>query len=343
MNKPLIFDQNFTELSDLLNSWGEPGYRAKQIWQGIYDNYWANENEFTNLPVYLRGRLFHQYSFRHLNPIRTLNSTDGKTQKTLFHLPDDCPIETVRMHYEKRHTLCISPQSGCAMGCLFCATGQMGFYRNLSSGEIIEQVLYYARSLKMLNERVTNIVFMGMGEPFHNYENVMEAIDRMNDPRGMNLGARRFTISTVGFIPGIQRLAEERRQVNLSISLHAADNELRSSLLPINKKYPIETLLTAIDEYTTVTKRRVTIEWALIQGINDTADQAYKLASILKARLVHVNVIPLNPTDGYKGQATDRQRSLEFKAILEGSGIPCTVRLRRGIDIQAGCGQLASK
>jgi 23S rRNA (adenine2503-C2)-methyltransferase len=343
MPKQLIYDLDFTDLSKILESWGEASYRVNQIWQGIYHHYWVNETDFSTLSIHLRQKLFNFFSFSHLEPIEVLNSTDGETQKTLFHLPDKSPVETVRMRYEKRRTLCISTQSGCAMGCVFCATGQMGFYRNLSSGEIVEQVLYFARLLRKRNERVTNIVLMGMGEPFHNYENVMAAIDRLNDPRGMNLGARRFTISTVGLVPGIKRLAEENRQVNLAVSLHATDNELRSSLLPVNKKYPIEILIAALREYTAQTRRRVTIEWALIQGKNDLPEQAHKLAALLDGILVHVNVIPLNPTAGYSGLATTNKQSLAFKAILESHSIPCTVRLRRGIDIQAGCGQLASK
>ncbi len=343
MQIPLIYDLNYLELGKILNSWGEPTYRTDQIWSGIYQQFWENEDEFSTLPKSLRGKLFDHFSFRHLEPITTSNSIDGETQKTLFQLPDDHPVETVRMRYEKRRTLCVSTQSGCAMGCVFCATGQMGFYRNLSSGEIIEQVLYYARSLNKLDQQVTNIVFMGMGEPMHNYNNVIAAIDCLKDSRGMKLGARRFTISTVGLVPGIMRLSKDRRQENLALSLHAADNALRTSLLPINKKYPIEMLMSALHEYTSISRRRVTIEWALIRGENDTPEQAYQLASLLKGLLVHVNVIPLNPTQGFRREATTRKKSLEFKTILERNGIPCTVRLRRGIDIQAGCGQLAAR
>ena len=343
MQKPILFDLDFSELNEILNSWGEPSYRAEQIWHGIYKSFWVDEEDFTNIPIHLRRRVFDHFSFQPLKPIQVLNSTDGETQKIQFLLSDDYPVETVRMRYEKRRTLCVSTQSGCAIGCKFCATGQMGFNRNLSSGEIIEQVLHFARIFKMNNERVTNVVFMGMGEPFQNYENLKVAIDRMNHRRGMNLGVRRFTISTVGLVPGIKRLADERSQVNLAISLHAADDELRSSLLPINKNYPIETLFSSIKEYTSVTGRRVTLEWALIRGINDTSEQARKLADLAHGMLVHVNVIPLNPTEGYEGQTTTRQRSLAFKNILERHGISCTIRLRRGIDINAGCGQLASR
>jgi 23S rRNA (adenine2503-C2)-methyltransferase len=245
------------------------------------------------------------------------------------------------MRYKERNTLCISTQSGCAMGCVFCATGQMGFRRNLSSGEIVEQVVYYARQLAQSRQVVTNIVLMGMGEPFHNYESCMTAIDRMNHPDGLNLGARRFTISTVGLVPMIKRFANEHRQVNLAISLHATDNETRERLLPINRKYPLEDLLKACHEYIEKTHRRITFEWALIQDVNDSAEQARQLGRLLNGLLCHVNVIPLNPTRGYTGMATTQARAKEFQKELERFGIPCTIRTRRGIDIQAGCGQLA--
>jgi 23S rRNA (adenine2503-C2)-methyltransferase len=223
----------------------------------------------------------------------------------------------------------------------------MGFQRNLTGGEIIEQVLFYARQLKKQDDQVTNIVLMGMGEPFHNYEATFQAVDRLNHPDGFNFGARRFTISTVGLVPAIRRFTTERRQVNLAVSLHAADDELRSSLIPINRKYPLDILMDACEEYIGVTNRRITFEWALIRGVNDSLEQAQKLASRLKsflrsgAALCHVNIIPLNPTHRYTGQATSRHQALAFQAELERAGIPCTIRVRRGIDIQAGCGQLA--
>jgi len=341
--KPHIFDLDLPELIDILTSWGEQGYRARQIWQGLYQNLWEEPEAFTNLSKGLRGRLAEAFEFSHLKPITDLKSSDGETQKILFHLPDGLPIETVRMRYQKRRTLCISTQSGCAMGCTFCATGQMGFLRNLSSGEIVEQVIYFARRLKERGERVTNIVIMGMGEPFHNYDATMQAIRRLNHPEGMNLGARRFTISTVGLIPQIRQLAAEDLQVNLAISLHAADDELRAKTMPVNRKYPITELMEAVREYARTTKRRVTFEWALINQVNDTPEQAAKLADLLGGMLAHVNLIPLNPTRGYEGQASTHERAIRFQEILQDRGVPCTIRLRRGIDIQAGCGQLASQ
>ena len=279
--------------------------------------------------------------FSHLALETVLDSSDGETRKSLFRLPDNQPIEAVLMRYKQRRTLCISTQAGCAMGCVFCATGQMGFRRNLTSGEIVEQVIYYARLLMEKGERVTNVVVMGMGEPFHNYNATLEAVDCLNDPQGFNLGARHFTISTVGLVPAIRRFAAEHRQVNLAVSLHAADDILRASMLPVDRKYPIDQVLAAVRDYVEQTHRRITFEWALIYNVNDTPEQAVKLANLLKGLLCHVNVIPLNPTSKFEGKATTRERALAFQAVLEQHGIPCTIRLRRGLDIQAGCGQLA--
>ena len=251
-------------------------------------------------------------------------------------------IETVLMRYKKRRTLCISTQAGCALGCVFCATGQMGFRRNLSSGEIVEQVIIFERSLMEIGESLTNIVVMGMGEPFHNYQNTMAAVGRLNHPDGLNIGARRFTVSTVGLVPQILRFAREQKQVNLAVSLHAADDELRSSMLPINSRYPLEELLDACRKYVDLTHRRITFEWALINDVNDSVEQAMKLAGLLKGLLCHVNIIPLNPTQGYSGSGTSRERARNFQSALKAKGIPCTIRVRRGIEIQAGCGQLVT-
>jgi len=341
--QPYIYDLSLSELTLLLKSWGEPGYRAKQIWQGLYQNLWHSPDEFTMLSLKLRGQLAEKISFQHLEPVTTIRSTDGETEKTLFELPNGHKIETVRMLYDRRRTLCISTQSGCAMGCTFCATGQMGFQYNLSSGEIVEQVLYYARKLSQVDEVVTNIVIMGMGEPFHNYHPTLDAIRRLNHPEGMKMGARRFTISTVGLVPAIKRFTDEDLQVNLAISLHAADDELRSSMMPINKKYPIADLMAATRSYAHATRRRVSFEWALIHNVNDTHEQAVLLAKLLKGMLAHVNLIPLNPTQGFEGEASTETTARNFQAELKRNGISCSIRTRRGIDIQAGCGQLASE
>ena len=351
----LIYDLDLPALTELLKSWDEPVYRVKQIWQGLYQHLYDSPEQFTNLSKSLRERMTSEFIFSPFKVRTYLDSSDGFTRKTLFELPDGNLIEAVLMRYgdpaddhtlnikrsTSRRTLCISTQAGCAMGCVFCATGQMGFKRNLSSGEIVAQIMYYAQMLKKTNEAVNNIVFMGMGEPFHNYGNVMAAIDRLNDPDGFKFGARRFTISTVGLVPQIRRFADEGRQVNLAISLHAATNAERLAIMPVNKKYNIEEVIEACEYYIAQTHRRVTFEWALISGLNDTPEVARQLAARLKGMLCHVNAIPLNPTKGYDGAATDRQRAAIFKETLEQAGIGCTIRMRRGVDIQAGCGQLA--
>jgi 23S rRNA (adenine2503-C2)-methyltransferase len=338
----LIYDCSLSELHEKFKAWDEPGYRADQVWDGLYRQLWDNADAFSTLSKSLREKLGSNFSFSSLSPKLTLDSRDGETHKTLFSLPDGNAIEAVLMKYTRRRTLCISTQAGCAMGCVFCATGQMGFRRNLSSGEIIEQVLYYARILLAENDRPTNIVLMGMGEPFHNYDASLEAIDRLNDPKGFQFGARRFTVSTVGLIPAIRRFTQENRQVNLAISLHSVDDAVRSEMLPVNQSYPVADLLDACRDYVNHTGRRITFEWALIRDINDSLAEATALANRLQGLRCHVNVIPLNPTQGYPGKASPRKRAAAFKDMLEQNGISCTVRVRRGIDIHAGCGQLAT-
>ena len=341
--KQLIYDLDLDTLTHTIKSWGEPSYRGRQIWQGLYKNLWATPDQFTNLSLKLRKKLNEKFIFSNIQSSLTLNSSDSKTQKSLLHLPDTQAIEAVLMLYSRRRTVCISTQVGCGMGCVFCATGQMGFRRNLSSGEIVEQVLYFSRRLQPLGEKITNVVFMGMGEPFHNYDETFKAISLLNHPDGFNLGSRRFTISTVGLIPEIRRFTSEHRQVNLAVSLHTVNDELRSSMLPINKKYPVNELLNACRDYVENTNRRITFEWALIHNVNDSVSDARQLANRVNDILCHVNVIPLNPTGQYSGQATTRERAEKFKKELERYGISCTIRLRRGNDIQAGCGQLAVK
>lgn len=340
---PLVCDLELGDFREILVDWGEPPYRATQIWHGLYKSLWADAQHFTNLPAKLREKLGDQLRFTGMTPDKVLISNDKETTKTLLKMPDGLAIEAVLMRYARRRTLCISTQAGCAMGCVFCATGQMGFQRHLSSGEIVEQVLYYARILQSQGQQVTNIVIMGMGEPFHNYEATMKAIDRLNHPEGFNFGARRFTISTVGLVPMIHRFASEQRQVNLAVSLHAVDDDLRSQLLPVNRRYPVGELLQACRDYVNHTHRRITFEWALIQDVNDSEEQAFNLAQHIKDLLCHVNIIPLNPTQRYPGQATTQARAQAFQAVLERHKIPCSIRVRRGIDIQAGCGQLANK
>lgn len=341
-SKPLIYDLTLDELKNLLNAWGEKKFRAAQIWQGLYQQFWQSPDEFTTLSKSLKAKLAEELRFSNLEPVRELSSKDGSTTKTLFRLPDGPAIEVVLMRYDQRRTLCISTQVGCAMNCSFCATGQMGFTRHLTSGEIVEQVIFYARILAAQDEKVTNVVIMGMGEPFHNYEATIKAIDILNDHDGFNFGERRFTISTVGLVPMIEKFAAQKRQVNLAISLHATNDNLRSSMMPINQKHPINELIQACRHYVSQTHRRITFEWALIEGVNDSVQEAHVLANLLRGLICHVNIIPLNPTKNFEGLGSSKKQAVRFQEELEKNGIPCTIRLRRGIEIAAGCGQLAS-
>ncbi len=344
-----IFDLSCADLEQRLKEWGQPAYRARQIWAWLYQKPAASFDAMSELPQDLRRRLAATFTFSRLSPVNEQTSADGHTRKLLFGLPDGAQIETVLMAYEKRATVCVSTQAGCGMGCLFCATGQSGLQRNLTSGEIVEQVVYFSRTLHVprstlhVPRSTFNVVFMGMGEPFANYDNFIRAARRLNDPAGFNLGARRMTVSTVGLIPGIEKLAGEDMQINLAISLHAATDELRNRLVPINQRYPLGALMTAVRDYIKRTHRRVSFEWALIENVNDTPEQARALAALLKGMLCHVNLIPLNPTAGFPGAASSRARLEAFRAILEQAHIPNTLRLRRGIDIQAGCGQLRQR
>jgi 23S rRNA (adenine2503-C2)-methyltransferase len=334
-----ILDLDLPGLEQVMAAWDQPSYRARQIWQAIYQRGIVDAEQATDLPFEVRRRLHDTFEFRGFNEVARRTSTDGHTTKWLLSdRTGGATVEAVLMTYDRRRTACISTQAGCAMGCTFCATGQMGFLRNLTSGEIVEQVLRLGRE-----QPLTNIVFMGMGEPFHNYQASLAAVDRLTDPMGMRFGARRITISTVGIVPMIRRFAEERRQVNLAVSLHAATDEVRDRLVPINRRYPLAALMEACREYIESTHRRLTIEWALIQDINDGPDQAVALVERLRGMLCHVNLIPLNPTAGYRGAAPDSRRAEAFRARLKSSGVACTLRVRRGIDIQAGCGQLATE
>lgn len=338
-----LFDLDRKEFSDLFLKWDLPSYRVDQVWNGLYKNYWSNPSEFSNIPKDLIHRLDEVFEPPIRRTIQSLSSVDGATTKLLFELSDKMVVETVLMRYDRRRTLCVSTQVGCAMGCSFCATGQMGFKRNLTSGEMIAQILFFERELREKGEKLTNIVYMGMGEPLHNYTNTLNSIDRLNQADGWNFGARRFTLSTSGIVPKIKQLADEKRQVNLAISLHSTVDAERSKIMPVNRSYPLNELIESCNYYLNKTHRRITFEWALIRGINDTEEEANRLAKLLSGLLCHVNAIPLNPTAGYNGEATSPERAEKFKKILESNGIPCTIRVRRGIDIQAGCGQLASK
>ena len=363
MYKTSLYDLTRDQLARQLSDWGEPAFLARQVWNWIYDRLALNIDEMSDLSKSLRAKLNEHFTLGRLSNAAEKQSSDGWTRKWLLRLSDGSEVEAVLMEYDGiRRTACISSQAGCAMNCSFCATGQMGFLRNLRAGEIIEQVIWVARALANNSstdgedaERLSNVVFMGMGEPFANYNNVMEAARRLVEPKdtgGFGLGARKITISTVGLVPGIRRFAGEGLQLNLAVSLHAATDELRSRLVPINSRYPLRDVTHAVHDYIVKTNRRVSLEWALIDSVNDTREQAEALVKLVSAafdpqkehrNMLHVNLIPLNPTHGYGGKASQRSRILQFRGILDDAGIPNTLRVRRGIDISAGCGQLKAE
>jgi 23S rRNA (adenine2503-C2)-methyltransferase len=350
-----LYDLTYDQMATLLAEWGEPAFRVDQLWRWLYHSLAGDFESMANLPKALRERLAAETDLKLLRPQGEQVSASGLTRKVLFCLRDDNSIESVRMDYHDRRTACISTQAGCGMGCTFCATGQMGLARNLSPGEIVAQVLAFAREIRqqeieradahgihaqLAEHPISNVVLMGMGEPLANYAATWQAIETLADERGYNLGARRITLSTVGLVPGIRRMAGEALAINLAISLHAPDDALRSQLVPVSERYPLDELMTAIRTYVQRTRRRVTFEYALIDGVNDGLSQARALASLLSGLLCHVNLIPLNPTPESSLQPSSRERVEAFRQELQWAGIPTTVRMRRGIDIEAGCGQL---
>ncbi len=334
----------------------EPKYRLGQAKKALFRDLIQNWDEALVLPLSLREQLNKECPLE--TAARTFVSKEGDTIKALLTLKDGLKIETVLMrHQDKRNTVCVSSQVGCPLGCSFCATGQMGFKRNLEALEIVEQVLFFARYLKgdevypfqglpssspFAVARVTNVVFMGMGEPFLNYQHVIEAIKILNDPEGFNLGARHFSISTIGITAGgITALAQEKLQINLAISLHAPNDELRSKIMPINKKYPIQQILKAVDDYIKQTGRRVMFEYIMIKDVNDSEKEAEALAQLMKKPLYFVNLITYNPTGIFKPSAPSKIK--RFKGVLEKAGIAVTQRYRFGQEIEGACGQLIAK
>ncbi len=331
---------NITDLKKILEK--EPSFRLKQVKKAIFVDLIENWQQATTIPQDLRQKLSEIYLIPELKIEKTLTSKDGETLKALFRLKDGLKIESVLMrHIDDRRTICVSCQVGCSIGCKFCATGQQGFKRNLLPLEIVPQVLFFARLLKKSDEKITNVVFMGMGEPFLNYDNAMAAIKILNDKDGFNLGTRHISISTCGIVEGIKKLAKESLQVNLAISLHAPNNELRTELMPINKKYPIEKILAVVDDYIKKTKRRVMFEYLMIDRVNDSLKEAEELAKLLKKPLCFVNLISFNPIGHSKFKPSPGWKIKKFKEILEKAGINVTQRYRFGKEIKAACGQLA--
>lgn len=337
-----IYGLTLDEVTTELQSLGLKSFRTLQIWQGIYQNHWLQWDQFTNISKDTRSLLSEHFYLMQIKIIRQLKSQDDQTHKVLFQLQDGKTIEAVLMKYKTRNTLCLSTQVGCAMNCEFCATGQMGFFRNLTTDEIVQQVLFFSDWLRNEEETLTNVVYMGMGEPFNNYDAVMKSITILNDHQGFDFGQRRITISTVGLVPQIDQFTKEDCQVNLAISLHATNDELRNQLIPVNRRYPLSKLMASCRNYAQSTRRRISFEYALMEGINDSPQDAENLARLLHGMLCHVNLIPLNATEGSKFHGTSPETTENFKQILDLHHIPASIRLRRGLDIAAGCGQLAT-
>jgi 23S rRNA (adenine2503-C2)-methyltransferase len=317
---------------------GAPRYRVDQVWSGLYQQL-AAPAELTALPKGLRAELDDALPLA-LEVVTESVSDGGETVKWLWSLRDGTLVETVLMHYDDRSTVCVSSQAGCAMGCSFCATGQAGFDRQLTTGEIVEQVVRAARRARDDGRRLSNVVFMGMGEPLANYDATWAAVERIHTDVG--LSARHLTVSTVGIVPGIRRLAAEALPVNLAVSLHAADDVLRDELVPINRRYPLSTLMDACGTYLLAKGRRLSFEWALIDGVNDRDEDADLLVERARSLplAAHVNLIPLNPTPGYAVLGTPMRRVRQFRDRLRAGGVNATVRQTRGTEIDAACGQL---
>ncbi len=329
------YDISRSELAELLE--GEPNYRIDQVWQGLHSQH-REPAELTNIPKALRSAI-EELLPAALTPVRQVSSDNGKTLKQLWQLGDGYLLESVLMHYRDRSTVCVSSQAGCAMACSFCATGQIGFDRHLTSGEIVEQVVRASQNAK--DKRVSNVVFMGMGEPLANFENVWSAVERIHGDLG--IGARKITISTVGVIPGIERLTEQDLPVSLAVSLHSANNSIRNQLAPVNRTYPLRKLSEALQSYKRSKNRRISLEWAMMAGVNDTETAGRELAEFARPLNAHVNLIPLNPTPGYDNPGTDHESIAWFQQILESFGVNATVRANRGTDIDAACGQLRAE
>ena len=331
---PSVYDLRTADLAHQLSD--EPSYRVEQVWRGLWEQGLAVE-DITTVPRALRQRLARDFAPA-LEVADDVTSDRGTTRKWVFRLHDGATIETVLMNYADRVTVCVSSQAGCAMGCTFCATGQAGFTRQLSVGEVLEQVMFAVRAAAP--RRLSNVVFMGMGEPLANYRVTVETVKRLHDYRGMS--ARHLTVSTVGVAPAIERLAEEGLPLTLAVSLHAANDEARNELVPLNRRYPLERLHEACEKWLARTSRRLSFEWALIDGVNDTDRAMRELALYAGGLAAHVNLIPLNPTPGFLVRGTSSSRVSEFRDGLERMGINVTVRRTRGRSIDAACGQLAA-
>jgi len=320
-------------------------YRLAQIYRAAAKELVEDVGGVTPLPKELRAQLAHsEFSFDSVAPVLVQRSGDKQTSKGLFRLADGAEVEAVLMeHYGDRNTVCISSQAGCAFACAFCSTGQAGFTRNLDAVEIFDQARYFARELAAKNKRITNIVFMGMGEPFHNYDSVMDAVALLHDPHGLGLGHRHITISTVGLVDKIDRFVDEHLQVNLAISLHAPNDAIRGAMMPVNRKFSLEEVMAACERYVSKTRRKIFFEYVMLRGVNDSDENARELAAHMKGHLYHVNLIPYNTTPGAEYAGSEHEQIWRFAGILEAAGVPVTVRQNMGRDIAAACGQLRAE
>ncbi len=340
-----LYGLTLGELRALLAGWGLNPIHAALVWKRLYLGLSGSVDGAGELPAAVRARLLAHTRVGVLPVAAEAESSDGFTRKYLLGLGDGQRIEAVLMRFAGRVTACVSSQAGCAMGCVFCATGQMGYRRHLTAAEIVAQVVHVARAQGAGEGggRVRNVVFMGMGEPLHNYDAVMRASDILRDPAGLALSAERITLSTVGVAPAIRRMADEARPIHLAVSLHAATQEEREALVPAARKWPLDELMDACRHFSSTLRRRIFFEWTLIDGRNDTEGHARAVGRLVGGLPAQVNLIPLNPTAGYGGLPSRSEAARRFQRILsEEFGLPSTVRQRRGIDIAAGCGQLAT-
>ena len=334
-----IKDYNLEELKEELQSINEKPFRAEQIFKWLYQEKVKSFDEMTNLSLELREKLKQNYTICNYNILKKQESKDG-TIKYLFDVLDGNAIETVLMSYHHGYSICVSSQIGCKMGCKFCASTGINFIRSLTSGEIVEQIIAAEQDQ---NIRISNVVFMGIGEPLDNYDNVVNAIHIINNPKGLNIGARHISVSTSGLVPKIYQLAEENIQCTLSISLHATNNEKRSTMMPVNNAYPIEELIKACKDYIAKTNRRISFEYALAKDNNDNLDDAKQLVKLLKGMLCHVNLIPINKIENGQYSKSTNENIMKFRDYLNDHGIVATIRRELGSDIDAACGQLRRK
>lgn len=335
-----LYNLSYEAMHAHLKKVGGTTYHGDLVWHYLYRQEVQSVDAMHTLRQDIRESLQQTAYVAPLKTSLATDSGDGFTRKYLLECSDGQLIETVQMAFKGRWTACVSTQVGCAMGCVFCATGQMGFTRHLTAGEIVAQVLYVNHHLRQQGTRLRNIVLMGMGEPLHNYDATLTAVDILINHKGLAIAPKHITLSTVGVVPGIIRLADEQRAIRLAVSLHGATDEERRKLVPLAHRWPLGKLIDACKYYTVKRNRNIFFEWTLIEGENDQPEQAHALGNLLKEVNSHINLIPLNPTHGYGGQPTKRPSVKTFQAILTSYGIPSTVRQRRGIDIAAGCGQL---